>query len=105
MTAQKQTILFLGRNTEGIMRDAQAAGLLFNPIVLTRRNDSLPVPEGVPAMAADEFVPESGTEYILIANGGTTQQSFPTFGKLLTAAIPVEVYDLQRDGITKVWPL
>jgi len=101
----KKTILFLGRNTEGIMRDAKAAGLLFNPIVLTRQDDSLPVPEGITAMAADVFVPEQGTEYILIANGGTTQQSFPTFGKLLTATVPVEVYDLQRDGTTKVWPL
>ena len=99
-----EIILFLGNNTEGILRDAQKQfGGDNKALVISRENDRLQPPAGVESTTVNGFKPEKDKKYIIIANGGTSAQLLPAITKLLEAGIAFEAYDLQRDGMTKVW--
>ena len=99
-----EIILFLGNNTEGILQDAQKEfGSGTKAVVICRENDRLQPPAGVESVTVGNFKPEKNKKYIIIANGGTSTQLLPAINKLLEAGIDFEAYDLQRDGISKVW--
>jgi len=99
-----ETILFLGNNTEGILLDVQKKfGGDNKAIVICRDNDRLQPPAGIESTTVSDFKPEKDKKYIIIANGGTSAQLLPTITKLLEANIDFDAYDLQRDGMSKVW--
>ena len=101
---EPQLILFLGNNTEGILNDAlKQFGRETKAMVISRENDRLQPPEGLQSETVGTFEPEEGKKYIVIANGGTSQQLLPVISKLLEKNIPFEAWDLQRDGANKVW--
>lgn len=102
------TILFLGRSIEGVLADARKflGDQLGELIVITRKGDTLELPEGIEATVVDsegfhrlyyaDFRLRNGVVN-LIANGGTTQQVISACRTLLHRE-EVRVYDLQRDG-------
>lgn len=97
----KKTVLFNGRNINGIMDDAKKENLLHDPVVIVRENDRLDPPEGMEAVTSNNFNPNYETEYIVIGNGGTTTQLVPILHKLFTNPnYSYTIVDLQRDGTT-----
>jgi hypothetical protein len=99
-----EIVLFLGNNTEGILQDARKQfGSDSKAMVIARENDRLQPPAGVESTTVSGFKPEKDKKYIIIANGGTSAQLLPAITKLLEADIEFEAYDLQKDGMTKVW--
>ncbi len=97
-------ILFLGRSIDGILADArrefpEETGIL----VVSRENDTLPPPAGLDTIPVSRFQPELGTAYTVISNGGTSSQLVPVLKRLVEAGVPMQVFDLQRDGKVRVW--
>lgn len=99
-------ILFLGRNTLGILEDARRA---FPDVVgvtlIARDGDQLPAPEGLEIVVVEvsKFVPKVGGDFTLIANGGTSAQLLPVVKRLVTAGCTFTAWDLQREAVTQVW--
>jgi hypothetical protein len=98
-------LFFLGRSIEGILHDAETT--LFSndheKLVLSRDNDQMPAPAGIPCIPASMFQPEVGRTYIVVANGGTTQQLIPTIKRLVESGVSFTIYDLQQDRMTCLW--
>lgn len=97
-------IVFLGRSVDGILTDARRefpkeTGIL----VVCRENDTLPPPAGLVAIPVTKFQPEPGMSYTVVCNGGTTTQLVPVLKRLVEAGVPMQAYDLQRDGKTRLW--
>jgi hypothetical protein len=55
-------------------------------------------------MPVKDFRAEKDVSYVLVANGGMTNQLVPVLGRLLASGANVEVFDLQRDGKRQLWP-
>lgn len=103
-------VFFLGRNLDGILRDAETVlpegGEV---VVVTREGDTLSLPEGLEARRATpveaievlQGLPER-SQVELVANGGTTAQLVPLLRTLFVGDCPgsYRVWDLQRDGAT-----
>lgn len=99
-----KTITFLGRNTEGILSDAKNNFSNLGEIeVIAREGDKFDAPNELQKIEVNEFVPDKNVKYIIIVNGGTSQQLLPTIKKMVENGIEFEAYDLQKDGITRVW--
>jgi hypothetical protein len=96
-------ILFLGRSVEGILADAKKEFPDVEVLVITRHNDQLQPPAGVQVATVGGFVPNSETSYTVIANGGTSAQLIPVLKSLIETKSLFEVFDLQRDGMSKLW--
>lgn len=97
-------ILFLGRNTDGILSDARREfGNEENVIVVSRDGDQLLPPAGLEGVSVSEFQPVEGESYTLIANGGTSSQLLPVVKRLVKAGVSWVGWDLQREGKTQVW--
>src|SRR3989344_219635 len=98
-----RTITFLGRNTEGILRDAEGQfGSLGETVVIARDGDKLDAPSGLQKTEVSEFSPDPNAQYTLLANGGTSAQLLPTVKKLVEGKSNFKAFDLQRDGMLKV---
>lgn len=96
---ERRLILFLGRNTPGVLLDAQKAfPEAGQPLVISRDGDALTPPEGLEVVQVGDFVPNPTTGYTVIANGGTTTQSFQVVNRLMEAGVSFDLYDLQRDA-------
>lgn len=100
---ESMLILFLGRSLDGILKDAQTHFPGQSHLVISRDNDSLQVPEGSQSQTVSQFQPEADSCYTVIANGGTSSQLVPVLRKLVETKSDFEVYDLQRDGKTRLW--
>lgn len=96
-------ILFLGRSIDGIRKDAEMAFPGEEILVVTRVGDQLQPPAGLATVPVDEFQPQPGAQYTVIANGGTAVQLVSVLKALVQAGAPLKVYDLQRDGMTQLW--
>lgn len=97
-------ILFLGRNTEGILADARREfSAETDLLVLTREGDALQPPAGATSLSSSRFEPKEGEIYVVIANGGTTSQLLPVLKRLVETKADFTAWDLQRDGKTQVW--
>lgn len=83
-------ILFRGRNTEGILRDAQTQGLVpdgSEVVVICRKADPLAQPGDVSAYRAPNGGPDDDSqEFLIIGNGGTTGQVVPLIADFAAAA-------------------
>ncbi len=100
---EKQPIIitFLGRNTLGILSDAKKVFGQMHPIlVITRDDEKLAVPEGLPTMPVAQFIVDPSLEYVVIANGGTAVQLLPAVKKLVENRVQFSAYDVQRDRTT-----
>jgi hypothetical protein len=104
-------VVFNGRSVAGILADARRAFPdVADVLVITRDNDDLPPPEGVPSCPVSDFRPAENptyrpdpeVEYLVVANGGTTAQQAPVLLRLGRARSAVRVFDLQRDGIREI---
>lgn len=102
-------VVFNGRSVAGILADARRVFPdVDEVIVVTRDNDDLPPPEGVPACPVSEFQPiqtfgaHSEIEYLVVANGGTTQQQAPVLLRIGRSKSNARVFDLQRDGAREI---
>ena len=96
-------VLFLGRNTEGILRDTIREFGEQKVLVIARDGDTLEPPAGLKTVSVSEFQPERGERYTLIANGGTSSQLLPVVKRLVETDTAFEAWDLQREGKTQVW--
>lgn len=96
-------ILFLGNSIEGILADAQSEWPSEQVLVVKRDGDRLQAPEGVVTVEVSQFQPESGVEYVVVANGGTSAQLVPVLKKLVEAGVPMRAFNLQRDGVSQLW--
>ena len=97
-------VLFLGRSTDGILKDTKRE---FpdekEVIVVSRDGDKLEAPEGLKVATVSEFTADTTKTYTIISNGGTSAQLLPVVKKLVEASASFSAYDLQRDGVQKVW--
>lgn len=87
------------------MNDAEAAGLLHNPIIIKRDDDRLEAPAGAEVIVTQQFNPNADDGYIVAANGGTARQLVPIILKLVESGAQVTFLDLQYDGITELGTL
>jgi len=108
-------VLFNGRSAQGILKDA----LHKFPgeehiLVITRDGDTLPPPPECVPVPVSEFRPDPGSfslrdgqtiRYVVIANGGTTAQLVTAIRRLLERGCMFGVWDVQRDGVTELWPM
>lgn len=105
--AQKEVVMisFLGRNTEKILADARREfpRKAENILLITREQEALQPPEGIAAVSVDTFVPDATKEYLVVANGGSTDQLLPTIKKLVEVGVEFSAWNVQRDGVTQVW--
>jgi hypothetical protein len=100
----KKTIVFLGRNTEGIIEDARRQlGEIGEIIVISRDGDTLEPPKGLTVITVSNYYPEAGFTYQVVANGGTSTQLVPTIRKIVESGYRMAVYDIQRDGCIRLW--
>lgn len=99
----KIMITFLGRNTEGIIADANAAFSFDKVVVIARDGDSFEAPDGLEKVGISAFSPVADEEYLVIANGGTSSQLLPAVKRILAIGAKMEAWDLQRDGKSQVW--
>ncbi len=95
------TVLFLGRSIEGILSDARRllGDAIGSVLVVTRDDENLSPPDGLPAVTVSNFDPLPGCAYTVVANGGTASQLAPVLMRLCYAGVPLKVLDLQRDGV------
>lgn len=96
-------ILFLGNSIEGILADAQSEFPGEQVLVVKRDGDRLQAPEGIATVEVSQFQTEGGVEYVVVANGGTSAQLVPVLKKLVEAGVPMQVFNLQRDGVSQLW--
>ena len=98
----RTVILFLGRSFEGIKADADS---IFSGevVVVARDDDQLEHPDGLTTVEVSQFQPQKGVLHTVIANGGTSLQLVPVLKKLVESEVEFQAYDLQRDGMVKLW--
>lgn len=96
-------IIFLGRSVDGILADARDAFPSEEILVVTRDGDQLQPPAGLATVSVSQFQPQAGVEYSVVANGGTSAQLVLVLKALVSAGAPMKVYDLQRDGVARLW--
>lgn len=95
-------VSFLGRSTEGILRDAREAFPDEQILLVSRDNDAIQPPADVPCVAVSEFQPELDESYVVISNGGTAVQLIPVVMRLVRAEVPLKIFDLQQDSIERI---
>ncbi len=98
-------IVFLGRSTEGILRDSlDVFEVEYREIlVISREGDQLQPQAGLECVPVSKFQPEAGQEYILVANGGTSAQLLPVVKRLVEVGATFQAWDLQREEMFRVW--
>jgi len=108
-------VVFLGRNTiredgTGILNEAREIFPGREAVIVAGNGDwllteaaDLLQASGVTVIEVKNFVAEDG-DYVLVANGGSTAQQVPVFGRLLRAQVELKVVDLQRDRVNVIWP-
>jgi len=101
-------VLFNGRSVAGVRADVDARradmGIPADApvLVITRDDDTLPPPDGLPSVSVGEFSPAVGMSYVLIGNGGTTEQLVPVLLRCQRAGRLAAVWSVQRDGSRKL---
>ena len=101
---KKFIVFFLGNNLcrsdgTGIMVEANNNGLCEGrkTLVVTMNNDRLPPPEGVETVEVGKFVVIPGADYLVVSNGGRTEQVLAQFALVAAHArgeITLEIVDL-----------
>ena len=104
-------IVFLGRSVDGILNDARRSFNDQNIVVIRRDDDQLTAPEGLETRTVSGFCDEmdirrrplDDEKFLVVANGGTISQLVPVLKALRENGRRMEVYDLQRDGVIRLW--
>lgn len=110
-------VCFLGRNLVredgGILYEAKQVFAGRDLVVIAGNDDpllqdptirSLLIASCVKPCEVRDFHAFEMADYVVVANGGTTSQLVPVLAKLFASQAPLEVYDLQRKSMTKLWP-
>ena len=95
-------VSFLGRSTEGILRDAREAFPDEQIMLISRDNDAIQPPADVPCIPVSEFQPDLDKSYTVISNGGTAVQLIPVVMRLVRAGVDLKIFDLQIDSIERI---
>jgi len=129
---KKILVLFLGRNTvradgSGVLSEAREMFPGLETVVVAAHGDRLlddeqtvgclkaagvvMAPEWGAAIAErpflledKDFQPVIGATYVVVANGGMSKQLVPVLLRIAAAGCALEVFDLQRDGVARLWP-
>ena len=99
-------VVFNGRSVLNIIIDAVKTGIcdaVEDILVVCCDDDRIEPPPEYKNIAVSNFVAEFGHHYVIIANGGTTSQLLPVLKKVMESKTMFDVYNLQRDSVTKVW--
>src|SRR3989339_484513 len=102
MTIKQVLIVLNGRSIQGILSDARREFGEMSSLVVCRNGDTLPVPDGLPSVAVNDFAPDQGTQYILVANGGTSAQLAPVLLRLERSGVIYRIVDLQKNGMVEL---
>ena len=95
-------VSFLGRSTEGILRDARKAFPGEQILLVSRDNDAIQPPADVSCISVSEFEPDLDKSYTVISNGGTAVQLIPVVMRLVRAGVDMRIFDLQIDSIERI---
>jgi len=97
-------IMFLGGNTNGILRDAEVFfGKIESIILIVRDNDMLMPPNGLVGTPVSAFHADKSIFYVIIGNGGTTAQQIPVLAALVAEGCSFEVYDINKGNYALLW--
>lgn len=92
-----------GRGAGRVLKGARKKFPEREMLVISHDGDMLPAPGWVRSIPVCHFIPEAGTSYEMVTNGGTTDQLVGVIRALVEAGAEFRAIDLQRDGLCVLW--
>jgi len=94
----EKLVVFLGRSVSGIISDARKYYPKNELVIISRDGDKMEVPEGLGPIPVSMFRVDPNDEYVVVGNGGTTQQLVGILWMLTYYNTTFKVVDFQKEG-------